>query len=205
MGNAPLEGDVSREVDRADRVVRFNKTRGFGGATGCRIDDLFLVNCGGQMREWLHDPAFWRSRPVAAARRISLPVAAVRAGSGLLAARGASPCARDGVNYEHDARARLRGRPVRTMPDVLRRRAIRDLAALGPSGDAAFWPSTGLLGLYWYDAVTDGDVRFALYGFGFTGWGGHAWDRERAWVARRARAGRIRLHDPAPLERAKAG
>ena len=204
VGNAPVETDIADRVDGADRVVRFNKARGFGGPTGRRVDDLFLVNVGGQMREWLDDPAFWQAAPVAAARRVTLPVACHDPGSGLALAARAGPGSDDGINYENDVRRRLRGRPglVRTLPEWVRLAAIRALAATGPVPSRPIWPSTGFLALYWYDLAEPDDVRLSVHGYGFSGWPGHPWDRERAWVLRRARAGRLRLHDPAAAGRA---
>jgi hypothetical protein len=198
VGNAPPVDDIAAEVDGADRVVRFNRPRGWNGPTGRRIDDLFLVNCGGQMHEWLRDPGFWNGTLLRVARRVVLPVAASpKAGSGLAQHARAAPRARHGINYEHDVRARLRGRvPVTTLPDRLRRRAIRDLAALGSPPRRPIWPSTGFLAIHWYDSVLPPGARLELHGFGFEGWSGHDWARERAWVERRASTGRLLWHAP---------
>ena len=190
VGNGPIEDDIADAVDGADHVVRFNRTRGFGGATGMRVDDLFLINCGGQMHEWLCDAGFWRSAAVRAARRVSLPVAAGHPGSGLAAWAASAPADRHGVNFEHDVRARLGGR-VRTMPDGLRRAAIADLAALGAAPRRPVWPSTGFLAVFWYDRTAAPGARIALHGFGLTGWHGHDWARERAWLKQRMRDGRV--------------
>ena len=195
VGNAPSRGDVRDAVDRADRVVRFNKARGFGGRTGERVDDLFLVNCGGQMREWLATPGFWDAAPVRAARTVSLPIARGDPGSGLAEVARAGPTPLDGINFEHDVRRRLRDRPVavRTMPDALRRAAIEALAAIGSRPAAPIWPSTGFLALFWYDRTEGAEAVFTLHGYGFRGWRGHPWERERLWVAARARSGRMRF------------
>ena len=195
VGNGPVATDVADAVDGADWVVRFNKTRGYGGPTGRRVDDLFLVNCGGQMHEWLRDDAFWRARPVSAARYVSLPVASPYRQSGLAIYARSGPRDRDGVNFETDVRRRLRdrGASVRTLPDAMRRDAIAALSRIGDGPDGPIWPSTGFLALYWYDRMTDPAATLTLYGYGFTGWPGHPWARERAWVERRARSGRIRL------------
>lgn len=199
VGNGPVAGDVAAAVDGADWVVRFNKAAGFGGRTGRRVDDLFLVNCGGQAHEWARDAAFWRSAQVAATRCVSLPVARHDRGSGMKAFARAAPADRDGVNFERDMRRRLRRHPcrVRTMPETLRLSAISALARIEPRPDAPIWPSTGFLALYWYDRLSDADTRMVLFGYGFSGWPGHPWARERAWVMDRIRAGRMRLADGA--------
>ena len=195
VGNAPGVADIADDVDGADWVVRFNKTRGYGGRTGRRIDDLFLINCGGQMHEWLHEPAFWTGRPLADTRYVSLPIASHQPGSGLRAYAHSGPDDRHGVNFETDVRARLRDRAasVRTLPEAVRRAAIAALAAIGGPTDGPIWPSTGFLALFWYDRMVGDGTRLALHGFGFSGWSGHPWAREREWVARRARSGRVRL------------
>jgi len=58
VGNAPDPTERAAGIDAADWVVRFNNAAGFGGVTGRRTTHLALVNHGGQMREWLADPAF---------------------------------------------------------------------------------------------------------------------------------------------------
>ena len=47
VGNAPTEEDWSSLIDGADYVVRFNNAFGYGGVTGTRSDELYLINCGG--------------------------------------------------------------------------------------------------------------------------------------------------------------
>lgn len=193
VGNGPLGGWSAAVIDAADHVVRFNRARGFGAEAGSRVDDLFLVNCGGQMHEWLHDDAFWRSPAVAAARRVTLPVAADRPEPGLWRWPRLAPDARHGVNFERDVHARLRGRAVRTLPDGTRRAAIQSLRRTGPAPRGRIWPSTGFLALFAYDRDLAPDARLTLHGFGFDGASWHDWARERAWVEARAATGRIRM------------
>jgi hypothetical protein len=206
VGNAPIGADVSEQVDGADHVVRFNKARGFAGEAGRRVDDLFLINCGGQALAWLRDPGFWRSAPLAAAPLVSLPVANLQPWFGLRSLEHVGWDGRHGVNFEHDVRARLRGRPVRvrTMPDAVRRGAAAALSAIGPPPDRPIWPSTGFLALYWYDQAEEAEARLTLHGFGFSGGFGHPWEREREWVARRVAAGRMRLADGRAMARRSA-
>ncbi|MBM2575447.1 hypothetical protein JQC91_03945 [Jannaschia sp. Os4] len=193
VGNGPLGSSGAAEIDAASRVVRFNVARGFGAEAGSRLDDLFLVNCGGQMHEWLLDPAFWTSPPLLAARRVTLPIAADRPEWGLWRWPRVAPHVRDGVNFERDVRRRLDGRRVRTVPDRLRRGAIRALRRTGPPPEGPVWPSTGFLALFLYDAMLPPETRITLHGFGFEGAACHPWARERAWVERRAATGRVRL------------
>lgn len=193
VGNGPLAPGAGARIDAACHVVRFNRTRGFGGPAGTRLDDLFLINCGGQMHEWLHDRAFWTSPALRAARAITLPVAADRPERGLALWPRLSGRDRDGVNFERDVHARLPGGRVRTLPDATRRAAIAALAALGPAPEGPVWPSTGFLALFHYDRVAPPEARLTLHGYGFQGARCHPWARERLWAERRAEAGRVHL------------
>ena len=189
VGNAPVEGDRAALVDGADAVVRFNGASGFAGATGSRTDRLFLVNCGGQMREWLDDPAFAMRPAVAAARRIVLPIAPT--GQGIVepdADRFAGH-----VNHAAEATARLRaaGRAVRVLP---RRAFEAACAALAIEPDGGRAPSTGFVALHHYRTGLPAAWTVELVGFGFDGWQGHAWDAERTWVERRLGRGLV-WHD----------
>ena len=192
VGNGPVGAGAAQAIDGADWVVRFNGAPHFGGPAGRRVDDLFLVNVGGQPREWLEADAFWRSPHVTSAARVTLPVQSAAQSPGLAAARAGREHV-DGINFEHDLRARLDvlGMRVRTLPDPVRRDAMRALGQHEPS--PRHWPSTGFLALFWYDGALDPEVRFDLHGFGFAGARHHAWPAERAWAERRARAGRLRL------------
>lgn len=192
VGNAATNDDVSATIDRADWVVRFNGANGFQSVTGSRVDDLFLINCGGQMHEWLHSTAFWLSPQIRTARYISLPVEQLDRRPGLERYRMSPASERDGINYELEARRRLSllHKHTRTLPDPIRRQAIQ---ALGYEADTpAYWPSTGFLALYWYDLTQPKDTLLDLYGFSFGGWSGHAWSRERAWIIKKMITGRVR-------------
>lgn len=193
VGNGPLGPGAAAAIDAACHVVRFNRALSFGGAAGARLDELFLVNCGGQMYEWLNDAAFWTSPALRAARTVTLPIAADRPERGLWLWPRMSEAARHGVNFERDVRARLAGRAVRTLPDRTRRAAIAALCREGPPTDRPVWPSTGFLALFHYDRTLPADVRITLHGFGFSGARCHHWERERAWVGSRGAGGRVRL------------
>ena len=187
VGNAPDPADRAALVDGASHVVRFNDAFGFGSSTGRRLDDLFLVNCGGQMREWLNDPGFERRPQVAAARRIMLPLA-----PGDRPPEPTDDPFADHLNHADEAVRRLSSadREVRIVP---RADYESTCAALGiaPDGDRA--PSTGFLALQHYRRTMP-QRRIELVGFGFAGWDGHAWDAERRWVEERLNPERLVWH-----------
>ena len=187
VGNAPEGGDRGTAIDAADRVVRFNNAAGFGGRTGARVDLIALVNRGGQMREWLDDPALL-DRP-----------ALRRAGAVLLAFPAVSPDAMgegDGACWTREATARLAplGVPVRALSPALHADAHR---LLSPPAGRASNPSTGfLVALALMRGRAAGAPPVDVYGFGFSGWPGHPWAAERRWFEGAQAAGHLRLHPP---------
>lgn len=208
VGNAPVAGNVAARIDAAERVVRFNDARGFGGARGSRVSDLFLVNRGGAAAEWLADPRFERRAHVAGAGRVWLPLDP--ASAFLRTRRDARRrIVRDDVDHTEALRARLATgrRAVECLPADHHERCCRELglvpgkAATGAPHDDPDRrrPSTGFIALAWFDRTLPPEWQIVLYGFGFDGWAGHPWERERARVAARVHSGRART------ERAEAG
>lgn len=207
VGNQPSGCDISKRVDATDHVIRFNRPYGFGAETGSRIDALWLVNCGGQMREWLDNDAFWSSDAIAATPEVVLTV------DPTIAHYYDPPLSDDEWDAARDqdhteaASARLAelGKTVRLLP------AEVYFAAAKALGRATFtrgmpMPSTGFLAAF--DAVqtaalatvADGSdigheptAHPMLFNFGFAGWTGHDWAGERAWAIAQARAGRLTL------------
>lgn len=187
VGNAPDARDRATAIDSAERVVRFNNAPGFGGRTGGRLDCLALVNRGGQMREWLEDPAFLDRPALRAATSLLFPFPALppeRAGTG------------DGACWTEAAQARLAplALPIHILSDALHEDARRLLA---PDTDGPPNPSTGFLVTLAILAARAPDAPPAdIYGFAFSGWPGHPWQAERRWFSAQERAGRLRLHPP---------
>ncbi|KAB0681518.1 hypothetical protein F6X38_05920 [Aureimonas leprariae] len=185
VGNAPETGDHAARIDAADLVVRFNNAPGLGRQAGTRTTHLVLVNHGGQMREWLEDPDFVRRRVVAEAGAFLLPFPPKPP--------EADP-SEDGRDWTGEAAARLRplGCPVAVLPEPLTREAA---ALVRREAGRPAAPSTGYLTAFALLAVTRPEaVRFDVFGFGFAGWEGHAFDAERRWFEAMAAAGRLRLH-----------
>lgn len=231
VGNAPEMADQAARIDAADWVVRFNNAAGFGGCAGRRVTHLVLVNHGGQMREWLSDPAFTRRSAVQDAETIlfpfgrkPLPPMAERSDtigpdcspSCFMARReqreevkhegawhdaGAEPSEdEDGRCWTWEAEVMLAplGKRVEILPAVVRDEAE---AILGSNGHPPPPPSTGFLVALYLARTLPAAVRIDIHGFGFAGWSGHAWERERQWFESQAAAGRLTLR---PLEEAPA-
>lgn len=197
VGNAPTDEDRSSLIDGADYVVRFNNAFGYGGVTGMRIDELYLINCGGQPLEWLRSDAFWSRDYIAKASHITLPLAAPNRQRSLAIVDDGNCQSIDGVNFEWDMRAALRplGKTVCTLaPDTVS--AATDALRALEAGDAQLNPSTGYLAAFAnLESRTHGTI-VDLYGFTFAGWGGHSWESEKAWVLNQQSEGRLNWHQP---------
>ncbi len=184
VGNAPELGDCGAAIDAADWVVRFNNAAGFGTRAGRRVTHLALVNHGGQMREWLDDPGFLDRPAVRAAETFcflfpaSRPRPAPERGRARLDRRGggAAPPAR----------------PARhALPVAVHREAA---ALIHTPGGPTPPPSTGFLVSLHLLRRYGGMVEIDVHGFGFAGWDGHDWARERRWFEAMAAGGLLRLH-----------
>ncbi|MCD7111441.1 hypothetical protein LRX75_20600 [Rhizobium sp. DKSPLA3] len=181
IGNAP-EFD-RRAVDFADfdHIVRFNNTAGFGTTSGTKISELVLVSRGGQPAEWLADPAFVQRPAVRQARLVTLVF---------------PPSDKPDDACHADALQRLlspHGKAVRCIDAATEGRARALLVAHGGAATAAL--SSGFL--YTFMALEAEESRaepFHVFGFGFEGWDGHAWDAERSWFEAGHDAGRLVLH-----------
>ncbi|WP_182086576.1 hypothetical protein [Aureimonas sp. ME7] len=192
VGNAPDMGDQAGRIDAADWVVRFNNASGFGGRAGGRVTHLALVNHGGQMREWLTDPGFLDRPFVSGAQTFVFPFA-----------RKAEPVehqGEDGRDWTDEAETLLRpvGAPVEILPPSVRREAA---ALLGRAPATNPVPSTGFLVALHLVRRFGGTATIDVHGFGFEGWEGHAWARERQWFEAMTAGGFLRVH---PLDRAFA-
>jgi hypothetical protein len=193
VGNAPPRRDCGAAIDACDAVVRVNRAAGLDAQTGSRVTRLALVNCGGQMREWLQEPAFAGLPALRRAGAVVLPAHPDK--DAAMAGRPTAPAQNaDGANYAPQAQARLRaaGKRAHILRPGVFVAAWRVIGAppLAP-GMAA--PSTGLLALVWLLGLR-GRPTIHLWGFAFDGWRGHDWPRERAFVEDQARRGRVVWH-----------
>ncbi|MDY8108151.1 glycosyltransferase family 29 protein [Fulvimarina sp. 2208YS6-2-32] len=195
VGNAPATVDRSAEIDGADIVVRFNNAAGFGGVNGSRTTHLFLINCGGQMREWLDDPDFSERPQVQAADCILLPIHPDKdelIDPPLTREERLDPDAR---NYAREAHAMLGERSDASVSILPARHFIEACRTIGQIRQERRMPapSTGLIALHWALATCRSPID--VTGFRFDGWPGHRWEAERAFFRAMEAGGRIRIHD----------
>ncbi|WP_299567610.1 glycosyltransferase family 29 protein [uncultured Sulfitobacter sp.] len=192
VGNAPFKIDLADDIDQADIVVRFNNAHGFGQDRGARVDDLFLVNCGGQPLEWMRTQDFWDQPHVIATPKVTLPIASQSGNEFATWDKAGNPTEIDGVNIENELRTKLErmGKVVQTLPRQTYSKACRTVA--NPDGSfTSAEPSTGFLAIFHYLNTARQDDVIELFGFGFAGWDGHAWQRECAWVEQQEAIGKL--------------
>ncbi|MEE2951274.1 MAG: hypothetical protein VYD57_08465 [Pseudomonadota bacterium] len=193
IGNAPVAEDRSRAIDGAEVVVRFNNAFGFGGVTGTRTTHLFLINCGGQAREWLADPNFADRAQAQAAGTILLPIHPAKDDLYRPPLTEAERHEPDAVNMADAMVLMLRGagKRVGILPPELFLKACRVIGYERPERGMAA-PSTGLIALLW--ALENFDLPIVATGFGFDGWPGHRWVAERAFFEALRGEGRLLIY-----------
>ena len=202
VGNDPHRHDQSDAIDACDVVVRLNKAPGFGAWRGEKVDELVLINCGGQMEEWLNTGEIMRSPAFVAAGTITLPIHPQKA---RLIEPPLTPDELDAAEAQDFTRAAIErceaeGKPVRTYTADF---FAASMAALGHpvlTRDLPA-PSTGYLVARWWTETGRHDVH--AFGFGFEGWEGHDFAAERRWFDAMERAGRLTVH-PFPSAHANA-
>jgi hypothetical protein len=184
VGNGLIDANSATEIDACDHVVRFNKANGWGGNAGTRTDTLYLVNHGGQMKEWIDTDILASMPQVLASRRIALPIPMLNGH----VAPGTPGAHIDQLNFISEASRRLQeaGHHVvaHTVADyrtaVERLRNYEQLVD-GPS-TGHLHPSTGFLALSKILSDAASNTHITLWGFTFEGWGGHPWELERRFA-----------------------
>lgn len=201
VGNAPATADVAARIDGCHHVVRLNKAPGFPGRTGERVDDLALINCGGQMEEWLATRSIEASPAFARARTVVLPIHPAKAELIVPALSAEERRAAEAQDYSQAASSRFArdGKAVTLLPPDFFADSVAALGHVPLTRDAPA-PSTGFLLARWWTLRPGTHVH--AFDFGFAGWHGHDFAAERAWFARAASAGRLTLHATASLSEA---
>lgn len=195
VGNAPLPRDLSREVDAADFVVRFNEPKQSIGMSGTRTDLLILATSSKPMQRRLRDPGFVQTPTFRAAKEVMLAY---------------HPSIMRLYHPKPNILSRLKGRrsdwtaetievvgaagkEIRIMPPQFYTAGCKELGVSEEQLNKVF-PSTGFFGI-WHMLgkcpAESWDVK--LCGFTWEGWKRHAWGDERSWVERQVASGRISI------------
>ncbi|MDH7784651.1 hypothetical protein QBD01_000651 [Ochrobactrum sp. 19YEA23] len=195
VGNAPLPRDLSREVDAADFVVRFNEPKQSIGMSGTRTDLLILATSSKPMQRRLRDPGFVQTPTFKAAKEVMLAY---------------HPSIMRLYHPKPNILSRLKGRrsdwtvetievvggagkEIRLMPPQFYIDGCKELG-VDEGNLSKVFPSTGFFGI-WHMLgecpAENWDVK--LCGFTWEGWKRHTWGDERSWVERQVATGRISI------------
>jgi hypothetical protein len=195
IGNGPVSGDMSAEINAADFVVRFNEPKAAIGKTGTRTDILFLCNAGKPMQRRLADRGFLDSPMMKDAKEVILAY---------------HPEIVRRYFPKPNMLSRLKGRREDwTMPTILALGGagktcvilptdfyFEGCKALGLTGDrlGKVFPSTGYFGIYFVlDRYPAAHWDIFLCGFSWQGWKKHAWGDERKWIEDKVREGLLQI------------
>ena len=195
VGNAPLPRDLSREVDAADFVVRFNEPKQSIGMSGTRTDLLILATSSKPMQRRLRDPGVVQTPTFKAAQEVMLAY---------------HPSIMRLYHPKPNILSRLKGRrsdwtvetievvggagkEIRLMPPQFYINGCKELGVSEENLSKVF-PSTGFFGI-WHMLgkcpAESWDVK--LCGFTWAGWKRHTWGDERSWVEKKVASGRISI------------
>lgn len=193
IGNGATGPGVGAREQAASWVIRFNNCAGFEPAAGDRVDELWLVNCGGQMEEWLDENRMGHPAALRLAKTVTFPVHPGIAAyyEPILSPDELVEAAAQDFTWPALRWLRQRDRSCR----MLMAGWYRDAAAA--LGEKTFRhgmsvPSTGFLALF-HAARAHPRSPLTMAGFGFAGWDGHPWKRERTFCEGLVAQGRLRL------------
>lgn len=191
VGNGPITGDISPEIDASDFVVRFNEPKASIGMSGTKTDILFLCNASKPMQRRLEDPNFFTSAIMRDAEQVILAY---------------HPIIIERYFPRPNFLSRLKGRREDwTLPTIMALGGIGKTSIVFPasfymegcqelglpeSKMASVFPSTGYFGIFYIlRHFSAADWAMSLCGFSWEGWKRHAWADERQWVEDKVRQG----------------
>jgi len=195
VGNAPLQRDLSAEVDAADFVVRFNEPKQSIGMSGTRTDLLMLATSSKPMQRRLRDPGFVQTPTFKAAKEVMLAY---------------HPSIIRKYHPRPNFLSRLKGRrgdwtmqtieiigsagkEIRIMPPQFYLAGCKELGITEENMSKIF-PSTGFFGI-WYmlKKCPQESWNVKICGFTWEGWKRHTWGDELNWVEQKVQSGRISI------------
>lgn len=191
IGNSRLATDHSRMIDAADHVVRFNRMPHLGRHTGWRTTDLWLCNTGRPGREFASIELLRSLVHESGAHRLVLP--APRRLTGWNAwARLTARAHLTEHGREISRSARRIGIPCHHANASFTDTVATTLLDYGSAGPRFRAPSTGIRAIHHYCRHPDFIHHEILaLGFSFTGWRGHAWNLESAYMQHLHDTGRL--------------
>lgn len=192
VGNAEVGAGLSRTIDAADIVMRFNDCRS-AGPGGTKTDIVAVCNTGRPGRKMLQEPG-WKDNPAVLSAssiwcvRDPEKFAAMRAPLAISHPELDDFC--DDYTDGFADFAKRTGKAFHIIPAATHDALDRELSAFRPAPYVV--PSTGMVAIAEFLAHfrQDGD-RVSLAGFSHEGWEWHPWDAERQWVDDRVRQGKL--------------
>ncbi len=183
IGNGPIDEKLADQVDKFDRVVRFNNCAGMPSHLGTKCTDLWLTGRGKQAQRLAALPAIVAPHHLTKVM-ISDPKPN-RFGQWFY-----QTIKRKG-NIDHGeallakyAQAQEQGRVTQRC----RMQLLNYLLGLGKPEHTPRWPSSGVLAINHFVSL---GYHVYIVGFGFQGWKRHPWSLERRYVEQLSQQGRL--------------
>lgn len=196
VGNGPLSADDRALIATADHIIRFNRTPNLSGDSNARTDELVLACSNNQIGKFLSRGHYRSDQAFQQAKRLVLPYHQIIIRRYMM--RQLSLFERlkgrrsDWTDYCLEV-ANQQGKIAEVLSADLYYEACNILNIQVDSKN--FFPSSGFMIIL--RALRDNYHRpdeIHIYGFGFTGWEGHPWEREKELVSAFDRQGRLSFH-----------
>lgn len=196
VGNGPLSADDRALIATADHIIRFNRTPNLKGDMNARTDELVLACSNNQIGKFLLRGHYRSDQAFQQARCLVLPYHPtiirrymMKRLSLLSRLKGRRS---DWSDYCVEI-ANQEGKLTEILPMELYYDACKLLEIQTEA--RGFFPSSGVMIVLreLRDKQNKPD-EIHVFGFGFTGWEGHPWEREKALISQFDREGDLELH-----------
>lgn len=182
VGNAPIDTDMSENIDSADMVVRMNLCASFNGNTGSKTDIIALTNTGEPAIGFTRNQteSFWQ------ASRASRTVLLCRSALGSFLNRTVyhrgemAPCFVDHSSLlKRHYKLRQKAVLNASFSDDISLSSL--LKPLQP--EPFLMPSTGACVVNYFLRRKQPSDVLRIFGFAHYGWPHHPWNAERKWLS----------------------
>lgn len=192
VGNGPIGYDLSKTIDNADYVVRFNQPNNHSGMSGTKTDQLVFATSSKQAWMSLDNQSFLCSKAVTDAQEILFAIHPL-----IIKKYHPQP---NFLSYFFGKRADAtykainifgeHGKTVKILPPEFYLKAASALGIQGKKLRECF-PSTGFLSIWQHLQYRPENMQIKICGFGWKGWKRHPWAQEKQWVEEQIASGRI--------------
>ena len=196
VGNADLPRDLSREIDSADYVLRFNQPRLLDGWTGTKTNCLMMSNCNEPMQERLSDPNFMECEFFKQAQTLTFVYHPYIIKTYCKRPNLISRLLRHQRSDWTNNAVSVFGKAYKDIVIKSAKFYLEACAEIGIEGNKLkeLFPSTGYLGIWDFLHRLDlSEWEIYICGFTWQGWVGHDWSAEKKWVHQRINEGICRF------------